>query len=89
MTLSTVVGEGDRRRALEAMRDALAAAMEQSDPNVMAQIAGQLRQVLREIDELPAGERMSKRDELAQRRKDRRAKAAAESSAAAGGDERR
>lgn len=86
MSLSAVVGEGDRRRSLEAMRDALAVAMAQAEPREMASLANQLRQVLRELDELPAGERLSKRDELAQRRKDRRAKAAAEPHSSAGGD---
>lgn len=89
MSLSKVVSEGNRREALEAMRDVLAVAMSQAEPREMAAIANQLRQVLRELDELPAGERLSKRDELAQRRQDRRAKAAAESSAAAGGNQRR
>jgi hypothetical protein len=76
LSLSGAVGSGDRRQALEAMRDALAAAMELAEPSVMAQLAGQLRQVLRELDELPASEGKSKRDELADRRKNRRAKAA-------------
>jgi hypothetical protein len=89
MSLSSVVGEGDRRRSLEAMRDALAIAMSQAEPREMAPLANQLRQVLRELDEMPAGERLSKRDELAQRRQDRRSKAAAEPPAASGGDKRR
>jgi hypothetical protein len=89
MSLSSVVSEGDRRRSLEAMRDALAIAMSQAEPREMAPLANQLRQVLRELDEMPAGERLSKRDELAQRRQDRRSKAAAEPPAASGGDKRR
>lgn len=50
--------QSDRRRRLESIRDQLTAAMESAEPSVMAQIAGQLRQVLKEIDELPdaAGE---------------------------------
>jgi len=86
MSLQTVLSDGDRRQSLEALRDAIAEAMQDAEPRAFAQLAGQLRQVLREIEELPAGERMSKRDELSQRRKDRRAKASAESSATASGN---
>lgn len=57
----------DRRDRLEAMRDQLTEAMRAAEPSVMAQIAGQLRQVLREIDELPVDEGMSARERFASR----------------------
>ena len=57
----------DRRERLERMRDQLTAAMEVVDPPVMAQIAGQLRQVLKEIDELPEPKGKSARERLAER----------------------
>jgi hypothetical protein len=67
-SLSAAVESGSRRKALEAVRDALGVAMESAEPSVMAQIAGQLRQVLREIDELPADdEGKSARERFADR----------------------
>ena len=57
----------DRRDRLEVIRDQLTEAMDLADVSVKAQIAGQLRQVLREIDEIPAGEEKSARERFAQR----------------------
>lgn len=51
--LLTEVQSDDRRRALVAVRDALAAAMQAADPAVQAQLAGQLRAVLKDISDLP------------------------------------
>jgi hypothetical protein len=57
----------DRRERLEAIRDQLTEAMTIADVAVKAQIAGQLRQVLREIDEIPADEGKSARERFADR----------------------
>jgi hypothetical protein len=86
--LVDVVAEGDRRASLEAVRDRLAAAMGQAEPNVIAQIAGRLQAVMREIADLPVAEKVSKADELAARRKARRAAAARGTSAAGKGNKR-
>jgi hypothetical protein len=71
----------DRRSALEALRDVLASALELAEVPVKAQIAGQLRQILRELDEMPQMGARSKRDELAAKRDARRAAAAADAPA--------
>lgn len=60
------VGRG-RRDGLEALRDKLAADLEAAEPSVSAQIAGQLRQVLRELDELPVAGGKSARERFADR----------------------
>jgi hypothetical protein len=57
----------DRRERLEAIRDQLTAAMSSAEPSVMAQLAGQLRQTLKELDELPAAEGKSARERFADR----------------------
>ena len=57
----------DRRTRLEAIRDQLTSAMDAAEPAVMAQLAGQLRQTLREIDELPAATERSARERFADR----------------------
>jgi hypothetical protein len=57
----------DRRSRLEDIRDQLTEALGLADVAVKAQIAGQLRQVLREIDELPAEEGKSARERFAER----------------------
>ena len=57
----------DRRERLEEIRDQLTAALRGAEPSVMAQIAGQLRQVLKEIDELPPVEGKSARERFSQR----------------------
>ncbi len=63
---------GDVRRTLEAMRDNLATQMDGAEPAVAAQISGQLRQVLKDLRELPADAEVSKSNELAARREARR-----------------
>jgi hypothetical protein len=83
--LSETVRAGDRRASLEAIRDSLAVAMDNAEPNVIAQIAARLQAVIREIGELPDGKKVSKADELAARRKARRAAAADRASAAGEG----
>ncbi len=70
MTIAEAAATGDRRTALEAMRDKLAADMDAAPPAVVAQIAGRLAAVLAELDGLPSLE-VSKLDDLAKRRADR------------------
>ena len=58
----------DRRERLEDIRDQLTEALALADVAVKAQIAGQLRQTLKELDELPAeAEGKSARERLAER----------------------
>ena len=53
MAVLDAAQSGDQRKVLEAMRDTLAAAMDAADPAVQAQLAGQLRQVVKELAALP------------------------------------
>ena len=76
MGLCDEIGSGDRRRALEAMRDSLAAHMESADSNVVAQIAARLQSVVDAIDALPTQSGGSKTDEVRRKREARRAKTA-------------
>jgi hypothetical protein len=71
----------DRRAALVALRDTLAEAIDLAEPQVVAQLAGQLRQVLAEIDSLPAAGVKSLTDELKEKRAARRAAAKAATTA--------
>ena len=65
---------GDRRLALEALRDTLAAVLDACDPNMAAQVAGQYRAALKELAELgPAVAEESPLDRLAAARAARRA----------------
>lgn len=58
----------DRRERLESIRDQLTDALALADVAVKAQIAGQLRQTLKELDELPVkAEGKSARERLAER----------------------
>ena len=57
----------DRRERLEVIRDQLTEAMALADLAVKAQIAGQLRQVLRELDEIPEAEGLSARERFSKR----------------------
>ena len=87
-SLRVEVASGDQRRALEALRDRLASEIDRADEKgvaVLAQIAAQLRAVLKELAGLPEAKAVSKADELAARRKARRAKAATSASAAGEG----
>lgn len=84
--LVSIVMAGDRRASLEAIRDQLAQTMQDDVPAyVVAQVAGRLQSVLKEISELPAAKKVSKADELANRRKARIA-AADQAAPAVGGD---
>lgn len=73
--LVNAVESGDRREALEAIRDRLAAEMAGAEGRDAATIAKELRAVMTELDALPGGE-VSKLDDLAARRAARRADAA-------------
>ena len=68
MSIEDAARTGDRRKALEAMRDAMAAAMDIAEPAVIAQIAGRLAAVLKELDELGSSKKVTGLDELKQRR---------------------
>jgi len=65
--MATSVAVDDHRERLEIMRDLLTVAMESADDSVLAQVAGQLRQVLRELAELPNAEGKSARERFAER----------------------
>jgi uncharacterized protein (DUF2267 family) len=53
MAVADVAKLGDQRATLEAMRDALATAMDEAPDTVKAQVASQLRQVLADLRALP------------------------------------
>ena len=57
----------DRRERLEDIRDQLTEALSLADVAVKAQIAGQLRQVLKDIDEIPEAEGLSARERFSAR----------------------
>jgi hypothetical protein len=70
---NTDLKSGDHRRALMALRDILADAITTCEPNVVAQVAARLQSVLVELAGLPdAVAQKSKRDELKERRENRR-----------------
>ena len=75
MSVSDVAKAGDRRAILEAIRDKLAADMDEAPVAVSAQIAGQLVKVLTELAELGDPKKVSSLDELDAKRKDRLAAA--------------
>lgn len=76
MQPSEVVQIGDRRRSLEAIRDKLAAELDEACGRDAATIAKELRETIRELDSLPGGKEASPVDELGARRKARYADAA-------------
>ena len=57
----------DRKQRLEDIRDQLTEALTLADVAVKAQIAGQLRQVLKDIDEIPEAEGLSARERFSKR----------------------
>ncbi|GIH29084.1 hypothetical protein Aph01nite_73940 [Acrocarpospora phusangensis] len=74
--ISTVVGEGDRRASLEAIRDKLARELQAAIGKDAATLAKQLRETLAELESLPGGKEVSAVDEIAERRTRRIADAA-------------
>jgi hypothetical protein len=63
--LSTTVATGDRRAALEAVRDKLAGLLERANARTAPALARQLQQVLRDLHSLPGGGEVSKLDRIA------------------------
>ena len=59
---------GDRRQALEVLRDTLAAQLDTTEAQIHAQLAAQYRATLAELDSLTSGSRGTTFDELKQRR---------------------
>lgn len=89
VSVASVAAEGDIRRTLEALRDSLARQLDACEPAVAAQISGQLRQVLKDLQALPAPKGGSKRDEVKQKREARRRAApSVVADASSGGRER-
>lgn len=66
---------GDRRKALEVLRDTLARTMDECDPNMHAQVAGQYRAALADLAALADPAVKPKKDELAEKRRARRSSA--------------
>jgi hypothetical protein len=89
VSFAQVAATGDMRKTLEALRDHLAFKLDRADPAVAAQIAGQLRQVLKDLQALPAPKGGSKRDEAREKREARRVAAAAPVPAAPKGGRKR
>jgi hypothetical protein len=89
MTIAAAASTGDRRAALEAMRDKLARDMDDAPPAVVAQIAGRLAAILAEIDGLAVTGERDLADELKQRRLDRIAATKSAASAERSGKQRR
>ena len=87
-SIGLAAASGDHRRALEAMRDKLAVAMDDAPDMVVAQIAARLQAVLAELAGLPVASEVSRSDELASRRSTRRSETKAGGSAAGGGKQR-
>ncbi|WP_327073452.1 hypothetical protein OG196_16305 [Kitasatospora purpeofusca] len=69
------VTSGDRRAALEAVRDKLARELAESEGPVVAQLSKELRATLAELESLPGGREVSAVDDLSARRAARRADA--------------
>ena len=63
---------GDRRAALEALRDLVARNIAEAEPQHVAALARQLQSVLSELEALPAARKVTKVDELAAKRKNAR-----------------
>jgi hypothetical protein len=69
--IAAAAATNDRRATLIAMRDKLAADMDEAPPAVVAQIAGRLSAILVELSEMAAPGKVSSLDELDKRRQDR------------------
>lgn len=74
--LQDAVESGDRRSALEAIRDRLAEELAGADGKDAAPLARELRATLAELESLPGGKEVSAVDDLSARRAARRADAA-------------
>ncbi|MFJ6617594.1 hypothetical protein ACIQOW_08465 [Kitasatospora sp. NPDC091335] len=71
--VSSAVSGGDRRAALEAVRDKLAAELESLEGPAVAVVSKELRATLAELESLPGGWEVSPVDDLSARRAARRA----------------
>lgn len=58
---------GDRRRALEVLRDTLAEKLDSTEAQIHAQLAAQYRATLADLAAMPAAEGKSARERLADR----------------------
>jgi hypothetical protein len=58
---------GDRRKALEVLRDTLAVQLDVTEAQIHAQLAAQYRATLADLDALPKAEEKSARERLADR----------------------
>jgi hypothetical protein len=74
----------DRRAALVALRDKLAADVDVAEVQYVAALARQFQSVLSELDSLPDGEAVSRVDDLKAKRAKRRAASAAPARPASG-----
>ncbi|WP_329187036.1 hypothetical protein [Actinacidiphila glaucinigra] len=74
--LVAAASSGDRRLALEAIRDRLAKELHDAEGRDVATIAKELRTTIAELDALPGGKEASAVDDLTARRAARRSKAA-------------
>ena len=84
LSILAAAQSGDRLATLVAMRDKLADDMDNAPAAVVAQISARLQLVLADIAGLPVAGKVSKLDELEQRRKERIAVATGSVSAAGG-----
>lgn len=75
--LPEVAATGNRRESLELMRDKLAGLLDDSEGRDSAVISKELREVMRELDQIPTGKEASTSDDLTARRAARLAEAAA------------
>ncbi|MFD4658019.1 hypothetical protein ACFWP2_20615 [Kitasatospora sp. NPDC058444] len=73
--VSSAAGSGDRRAALEAVRDKLATELESIEGPAVAVLSKELRATLAELESLPGGREVSPVDDLSARRAARRADA--------------
>ena len=74
---------------MEAMRDDLAEKLERAEPAVAAQLAGQLRAIVKDLAAMPAAKVVPKRDDLRARREARRVAGAAAEPPATKGSRKR
>ena len=71
MSIADAAATNDELATLRAMRDKLAADMDEAPPAVVAQISGRLEAVLKRITELGGAGEATRDDVLAQRRAER------------------
>ncbi len=85
MGLANIARQGDRVAILKALRDRLADDLDNAEePRDVAALALRLSDVLAQIDAMPTSEKVSRADEIADRRAARRRAGAKGSARAAG-----